>query len=144
MDTSWELTIKALGQAAGELAQAEAGEASRRLMLGALGHELRILAEQSAADSPRAIARTLLLIAERAAKVADSAASLGVEGNTGQRAAVVSTVYLAAALAAGALAQAAPLLPQLADAELRDNFSQEFAAHTRQIRAIIEQITATA
>jgi hypothetical protein len=141
MTTSWKLTVEALGRAASELVAAEVGEANMRLMLGALGHELLALAEQPApADSPRATARTLLLVAERAAKVADVAASLGAAGDTGPRAAAASAVYLAAALAIGAQAQAAPLLPLLADAELRANFAQEFAAHAGQIEAVVGQI----
>ncbi len=141
MTTSWKLTVKALGRAAGEIVAAEAGDANRRLMLGALGHELLALAEQPVpAASPRATARTLLLVAERAAKVADVAASLGAAGDASPRAAAASAVYLAAALAVGAQAQAVPLLSLLADAELRANFAQEFAAHAGQIEAVVGQI----
>jgi glutamate formiminotransferase len=143
METSWKLTIEALGRAAGELAEAELGEAHMRLMLGALGRELLMLAERPMpADNPRAAARALLLVAERAAKVADSVLGLSAAGDEGFRATATSAVHLAAALAAGARARAVLLLPQLGDEDLRANFAQEFAAHARQAEGSVAQIIA--
>jgi hypothetical protein len=102
-------------------------------MLQALGRELRELAAQPEAVSPRAAARALLLVAERAAKVAETAAGLREGGDERLRAAAASAIRLAQTLAVGAQTRVAPLLPQLADEELRSNFEQEFAAHTRQV-----------
>jgi glutamate formiminotransferase / 5-formyltetrahydrofolate cyclo-ligase len=143
MDTSWKLTIEALGRAAGELADAEMGAAPARLMLGALGRELLVLAERPAQmDSPRMAARALLLAAERAAKVAESATRLSEAGDEGFRAAAAGAIHLAAALAAGAWARAAVLLPQIGDEELRANFAQEFAAHARQAEGFVARLLA--
>jgi glutamate formiminotransferase len=132
MEPGWKLTIEALGAAAGALAATESGEARARLMLQALGHELRELAAQPEEGGPRPAARTLLLVAERAAKVAEMAAGLRESGDEGLRAAAAGAIHLAQALAEGAQARAAALLPQLVDQELRENFEQEFAAHARQ------------
>ena len=143
METSWKLTIEALGRAADELAQAEVDQPQLRLMLGALSHELLVLAAQPVpADNPRMGARALLLVAERAAKIAECAVGLSTSGDKGFRAAAISTIHLAAALAAGAEARGALLLPQIADEELRANFAQEFAAHARQAASLVEQIAA--
>jgi glutamate formiminotransferase len=139
MEPSWKLTIEALGAAAGELAATERGEARARLMLRALGRELRVLAAQQGKDSPRAAARALLLAAERATKVAQAAAGLRESDDESLRAAAAGAIYLAQALAAGAQARATPLLPQLTDDELRDNFEHEFAAHARQVEELAAQ-----
>jgi glutamate formiminotransferase len=142
MDTSWKLTIEALGRAAGELAETNVGAAPARLMLGALGRELLVLAERPPqADNPRMMARALLLAAERAAKVAESAAGLSEAGDEGFRAAAAGAIHLAGALAAGAWARAAVLLPQIGDEELRANFAQEFAAPARQIGELAGRIS---
>ncbi|MFL5801176.1 MAG: glutamate formimidoyltransferase [Roseiflexaceae bacterium] len=142
MDTSWKLTIEALGRAAGELAAAGVGAVPARLMLGALGRELLVLAGRPAqADNPRMMARALLLAAERAAKVAESATGLSEAGDEGFRAAAASAIHLAAALAAGTWARAAVLLPQISDEELRANFAQEFAAPARQIGELAGRIS---
>jgi hypothetical protein len=106
-------------------------------MLQALGRELRELAALPKNDSPRITARTLLLVAERAAKVAEAAVGLREGGDEHLRATSASTIHLAQALAAGAQARATPLLLRLPDEELRANFAQEFAAHIGQIEALV-------
>src|SRR5262249_5555341 len=109
MEPSRKLTIEALGATASELAVADLGDARARLMLQALGRELRELAAQPGADSPRSAARALLLAAERAAKVAEIAAGMREAGDERVRAATTSAIKLAQALAAGAQARAEPL-----------------------------------
>jgi glutamate formiminotransferase len=139
MDSGWNQTIAALGGAAGQLAESAPGEARARLMLQALGRELRELAAQPAQASPRATTRALLLAAERAAKVAEAAAGLRDTGDQQLLAAAARALTQAQALAAGAQERAASLLPQLADQELRDNFAHEFAAHARQTETLAAQ-----
>jgi glutamate formiminotransferase len=135
--SSWTLTTRALGAAACEMAEARMGEPREGLMLAALGRELLALAEQpDAADSPRAAARALLLVAERSVKVAEIAAGHGAAGDLG-RASASTMAQLAHALAAGAQARSAALLPQIADEELRANFSREFAAHVEQAGELV-------
>jgi hypothetical protein len=109
-------------------------------MLQALGRELREIAAQPAQASPRATTRALLLAAERAAKVAEAVAGLLETGDQPHLAAARSILQLAQALAAGSEQRAAPLLPQLGDQELRDNFAYEFAAHARQTEALAAQL----
>jgi hypothetical protein len=136
MESDWKQTIAALGTAAGQLAEAAPSEARSRLMLQALGRELRELAAQPTQASPRATARTLLLAAERAAKVAEAAVGLRETGDQQILTAAKSAIQLAQALAAGAQERATSLLPQLADQELRDNFAHEFAAHAGQTETL--------
>jgi hypothetical protein len=140
MNSDWNQTIAALGTTAGQLAESAPGKARTTLMLQALGRELRELAEQPTQASPRTTARTLLLAAERAAKVAEAAAGLCAAGDQRLLAGATSAIKLAQVLAAGAQEHAAALLPQLADQELRDNFAQEFAAHARQTEAMANQV----
>jgi hypothetical protein len=140
METSWNSTIAALSAAAGELATVQAGEAQPRLMLQALGRELHELVTQTAKDSPRANARALLLTAERAVKVAEIAAGLHENGDQHLRGVAAGAIQLAQTLTSSAHSQAAALLPQIADAELRANFAQEFAAHARQAEALAAQL----
>ena len=136
METSWKLMIEALGAAAGELADAGAGESQARTMLQALGRELLALARQQAdAADGRAAARALLLVAERAAKVAELATGLSDSGGE-----TANAARLAHVIALGAQARATPLLPQLADEELRANFAQEFAAHARQTAEFVARL----
>lgn len=144
MQSGWKLTIEALGAVAGDLAEIASGEGLVRLMLQALGRELRELAAIPKSDSPRITARTLLLVAERAAKVAEAATGLHEVGDEQLRAASAGAIHLAQALAAGAQARATPLLPHLLDDELRANFAQAFAAHTGQIEALAAGLGPTA
>jgi hypothetical protein len=136
MESDWKQTIAALGTAAGQLADSAPSEARSRLMLQALGRELRELAAQPTQASPRVTARALLLVAERAAKIAEAA--VGLRDTSDQRllTAATSAIQLAQVLAAGAQERAISLLPQLADQELRDNFAHEFAAHTKQTETL--------
>ncbi|HET9223200.1 MAG TPA: glutamate formimidoyltransferase [Roseiflexaceae bacterium] len=136
MESDLQQTIAALGDAAGQLAESVPGAARSGLMLQALGRELRELAAQPAQASPRAIARAMLLAAERAAKVAEVAAGLRETGDQQIQTAATSAIQMAQALAVNAQARATALLPQLADQELRDNFAHEFAAHTSQTEAL--------
>jgi hypothetical protein len=141
--SSWALTTRALGAAACELAEKGAGRWA--LMLTALGRELMALAEQpDAADSPRAAARALLLVAERAVKVAETVASQSAEGGERFGAVATSAAQLAQVLAAGAQARSAALLPRIADEELRANFATEFAAHARQAGEFAGRLGSTA
>ncbi|HEY3231101.1 MAG TPA: hypothetical protein VGJ87_17875, partial [Roseiflexaceae bacterium] len=136
METSWKLMIEALGASAGELAAAGAGESQARTMLQALGRELLALAGQQAdAAGARAAARALLLVAERAAKVAEIATGLSDSGGE-----AASAARLAQVIALGAQARATPLLPQLPDQELRANFAREFAAHARQSAEFVARV----
>jgi len=138
METSWKLMVEALGTAACELAATGAGEERLRLMLHALGRELLALATPlPEAANPRAIMRSLLLIAERAAKVSEALAGLLKVDDAGLRNAAVSATYLAHTLASSAQLRALPLLPQLRDAELRANFEREFDAHIQRTRELI-------
>jgi glutamate formiminotransferase len=128
--SSWVHSVRALATAACELA---ATERSRpQLMLAALGRELLTLAERPAAPQPRAAARLLLLLAERAVKVAEVAAALDAAPGGGASSTPLEACVLAEAVAAGAQARAAALLPHIGDDELRSNFAREFAAHARQ------------
>ena len=136
MDSDWKQMIAALGAAAAELAKAASGEARASLMLRALGRELQELAAHPREATPRATARTLLLAAERAAKVAEAAAALHQASDERLLAAATNAMQLAQTLAAGAQARAASLLPQLADQELRDNFAHAFAMHAQQTESI--------
>jgi glutamate formiminotransferase len=140
MESDLQQTIAALGSAAGQLAESVPGEARSVLMLQALGRELRELAAQPAQASPRAIARAMLLAAERAAKVAEVAAGLDETSDQQIQTAATSAIQMAQALAADAQARATALLPQLADQELRDNFAHEFAAHARQTEALAARL----
>jgi hypothetical protein len=142
MESGWKQTIEALCTAAIQLAETTPGEARAGLMLQALGRELRELAAHPASASPRATARTLLLIAERSAKVAESAAGLRETSDQRLLAAATSAIQQAQALAAGAQERATSLLLQLADQELRDNFAHEFDAHAKQTGAIASQFGA--
>jgi hypothetical protein len=144
MEASWNSTIAALGAAAGELAAAQAGEAQPRLMLQALGRELHELVTQTVKNTPRATARALLLTAERAVKVAEMAAGLHGNGDQHLRGVATGAIQLAQTLASSAHSQAAALLPQIADEELRANFAQEFAAHAKQAEALAAQLEPTA
>jgi glutamate formiminotransferase len=138
METSWKLMVEALGAAACELAATSVGEERLRLMLHALGRELLALATQPPEPANlRATVRTLLLIAERAAKVSEALAGLLKAGDASLRNAAVSAAYLAHTLASSARLRALPLLPQLPDAELRANFEREFAAHLQRTRELI-------
>jgi hypothetical protein len=80
------------------------------------------------------------LAAERAAKVAEAAAGLRETGGQRLLAAATSAIQLAQSLATVAQERATSLLPQLVDQELRDNFTQEFAAHARQTEALAAQL----
>jgi len=136
METSWKLMIEALGAAACELADAGAGDSQARTMLQALGRELLALAGQQAdAAGARAAARALLLVAERAAKVAELTTGLSDSGG-----AAASAARLAHVIALGAQARSTPLLPQLPDDELRANFAREFAAHARQTAEFVARL----
>jgi glutamate formiminotransferase len=138
MDLSWRLMVEALGTAARELATAGVGEARARTMLAALGRELLDLAERPPEGSgPRAAARRLLLIAERAAKVPEVLASMTEGGDAYFKAGAASATFLAHTVAESARFRAQSLLPQLADEELRTNFEHEFDAHVRQIKELI-------
>jgi glutamate formiminotransferase len=138
MATSWKLMVEALGAAACELAVTGAGEERLRLMLHALGRELLVFAMQLPEEAnPRATVRTLLLIAERAAKVSETLAGLLKHGDADLRNAAVSASYLAHTLASSAQLRALSLLPQLPDAELRANFAREFDAHSQRTRELI-------
>jgi glutamate formiminotransferase len=140
VESGWRLTIEAFSAAAGELAQTASGEGRTHLMLQALGRELRELAALPQDGSSRATARALLLVAERAAKVAEAAAGLYEAGDEHLRAASAGAIHLARALAAGAQARATPLLSQLPDQELRANFAREFAAHMSQTEALAAEL----
>ena len=144
MGSGWKLTIEALSASAGDLAEIASGEGRASLMLQALGRELRELAALPKNDSPRMTARALLLVAERAAKVAEAAVGLREAGDEHLRAASAGAIHLAQALAAGAQARATPLLPQLPDEELRANFVQAFAAHTGEIDALAAELRSAA
>ena len=74
----------------------------------------------------------MLLLAERAVKVAEIAAALDAALGDGETSTPLEACVLAEAVAAGARARAAALLPHLGDEELRANFAREFAAHARQ------------
>jgi glutamate formiminotransferase len=138
METSWKLMIEALGAAACELAVTDAGEERRRLMLHALGRELLALATQPPDPAnPRATVRTLLLIAERAAKVSETLAGMLKGSDASLRHAEVSAAYLSHTLASSARLHALPLLPQLPDTELRANFEREFDSHIQRTRELI-------
>lgn len=132
MEPSWPQMIRSLGAAAGELADAQSGDERTRLTLRALGAELAALADQPAQpDSPRATARTLLLTAERAAKVSESLADMLRSRDPAARSAAAGVARMAAALAADARQRGLPLLSLLDDAELRANFEREFESHSR-------------
>jgi len=136
METSWKLMIEALGAAACELADAGAGDSQARTMLQALGRELLALAGQQAdAAGGRAAARALLLVAERAAKVAELTTGLSDSGGE-----AASAARLAQVTALSAQARSTSLLPQLPDEELRANFAQEFAAHARQAAEFVARL----
>jgi hypothetical protein len=145
MDTSWKLTVDALGTAACELADDGAGAAPPQIMLHALGRELLALAgrDQDGA-SARVAARTLLLVAERAVKVSELAVSIGTAGDAPLSPALAGAVHLAQAVATSARLRAQPLLAQLPDEELRANFEQEFASHARQAGELVEKARPTA
>jgi formiminotetrahydrofolate cyclodeaminase len=114
---------------------ARAGGAAR---LAALGRELLALAGRPPAGSgPRAAARRLLLIAERAAKVPEVLASMTEGGDAHFKAGAAGATFLAHTVAESARFRAHALLPQLADDELRANFEHEFDAHVRQIKELI-------
>lgn len=133
MQTAWQPMVRVLGAAASELADAQSGDERTRQTLRALGAELAALADQPApADSPRATARTLLLTAERAAKVSEALAGLLRSSDPAARSAAVEAARMAAAVAADAQQRALPLLPLLDDAELRANFEREFESHSRK------------
>jgi glutamate formiminotransferase len=132
--SSWTLSIQALGLAACELAEGQ--QTRSQLMLAALGRELLALAERPAGEHPRSAARLLLLLAERAVKVAEIAVELGSAGDWRQRSIPDETCLLAQAVAVGAQARGAALLPELGDEELRANFTREFAAHAHQAAAL--------
>lgn len=138
METSWKLMIEALGTAACELAVSGAGEERLRLMLHALGRELLALAtQQPDLVNPRATVRTLLLIAERAAKVSETLAGMLKGADASLHNAAVSAAYLAYTLASSARLRALTVLPELPDAELRANFEHEFDAHIQRTRELI-------
>ena len=137
MESSWKLTVQALGTAAGELA--DTGQGQAQSMLAALGGELVALAAPAAADGTRGAARALLLTAERAAKVAAMLPGVVAGGDARLRAAAASAAHLAHASALGARARAEPLLAQLPDGELRANFEAEFAAHAQQAAELAAQ-----
>lgn len=136
--TSWNLTVEALGTAACELAGPDTSASRQALMLRALGRELLALAGQGAgAASARAAARALLLVAERAVKVAELLPGMAEADAPRPVEEIAGTAYLAHAAATGARLRAMPLMPQLVDEELRANFEREFDSHARQAEELV-------